>query len=1065
MRTFTVLVLAALVSCGLIGVLVVRAADDPAAALAAMTGLSSADLAEFSERFRTDLWPLLTRPNGAQKSCVGCHDDGESNKSPLCFAGDPAEDFTALLVDRYLDADNPLSLLPKVTHKNPKYRMPPRPGQEWSAADVATLRQFISELNGRRSAGRVTVAADEVFPPPLLAPFDGPKPDEGAGNTFLGLWQLKGKIKTVFHDDWRRDERDLFQENLTQFGGADFVRRFDESTKATPSFLSALDGLARDVASRAFLNHSGPFRGIDTRRTNPDPADITRLYRAILYRNPTAAEQAAALAMFNDLESKQTALAGADGTLAFELQLEDDQGLRTTQAFSIALTMDPLGLYQERIDESSVRKTDGEGENDAGALLRTTLAGTFHFEPGDRGQVLRVTNAETDGNVSVGAIAIGPVNGDAAADGSERVVSVKDDSVRLEGSWQYLDQGGAVTCEDGNENKGESLLTFPLPVAAAGEYRLALLYRRSGGDMGSGRPGQAQGRRRRRRPENATNVLVEVVSHDPSRLEQPRALPRPPAGEAHFTVDQTVDNIVYRDLKTAFRFDGDDQYVEVNNAGTKQPVVADAVWFLRPGTKAAPVVIDDREAEGRERWKPFDAGQFRPYNVTGRGSLSDNGDKSETLALRYLPAKAEGWDRAAFYRVAVGFPGKAGNETRAPIVVRASASSPIVRLQAPGHAHGGALVTLDATASYNIQGTPLRATWVQVGGPKAELSDAHALQAAFRAPALLPHQAAWEGLARALIAHPDFLFTRPVALAAASDPRERARLQLVKIALDLAGRSPTPEEVDRLEAGAPLSELVEHYLQSPDFRDFYFHRVRLYLESQGTEDQDEPVRVWSYIVEHDRPFQEILTADYTVGPDMEKLERPAYHGRTGILTTKGFIDGKPGLPHFNYAAQVAEKFLGYVFEVPPEIVAAREGITATATTDPGSLCYSCHKVLTPLAFQREAWTDAGKYQPQKDGKPVDDTDHQLVDSYPFKGKGMEAFALQAQKKERFIRTMINTHFVFFFGREMRHGGDERELYKRLWDAAAASNYTIKGLIRALVLSPEYLDRDDSGGRS
>ena len=222
------------------------------------------------------------------------------------------------------------------------------------------------------------------------------------------------------------------------------------------------------------------------------------------------------------------------------------------------------------------------------------------------------------------------------------------------------------------------------------------------------------------------------------------------------------------------------------------------------------------------------------------------------------------------------------------------------------------------------------------------------------------------------------------------------------------------------------------------------------------------MRLWSYIAFHDRPFQEILTADYTVGPDMEKKDRPAYHGKTGILTTKGFIEGKPGLPHFNYAAQVTEKFLGYVFEVPPEIVAARDGITATATTDPKSLCYSCHKVLTPLAFQREAWTDEGEFRPIRDGKPVDDTDHELVDSYPFKGKGMEAFALQAQKKERFIRTMINTHFVSFFGREMRHNTDERALYKRLWDVCEASNYTIKDLIRALVLSPEYLE--GAGGR-
>src|SRR4029077_21066896 len=98
------------------------------------------------------------------------------------------------------------------------------------------------------------------------------------GNTFLGFRQLQGKIKTVFHDDWRRDERDRFQENLTQFGGADFVRRFDESTRATPSFLSALEGLARDVATKAFLNGSGPFEGMANARPAADPADIVPLY-------------------------------------------------------------------------------------------------------------------------------------------------------------------------------------------------------------------------------------------------------------------------------------------------------------------------------------------------------------------------------------------------------------------------------------------------------------------------------------------------------------------------------------------------------------------------------------------------------------------------------------------------------------------------------------------------------------------------------------------------------------------------------------------------------------------
>jgi hypothetical protein len=364
---------------------------------------------------------------------------------------------------------------------------------------------------------------------------------------------------------------------------------------------------------------------------------------------------------------------------------------------------------------------------------------------------------------------------------------------------------------------------------------------------------------------------------------------------------------------------------------------------------------------------------------------------------------------------------------------------------------------LDAGASYDLQRSALSFTWRQIGGPRVRISDPHAAQVTFQTVAKDAHQAAWEGLCRALLKHPDFLFTRPPSLDTVRDAQDRRRLQLVKVAQDLVARAPSEAEVRKLEQGAPLVTLVDDYLKSAEFRSFYFHRVRLYLESRGTEEEDEPARLWSYVAFNNRPFQEILTADYSVDSSFLKRPRPAYHGRTGLLTMKGFIRGKPGLPHFNYPAQVAEKFLGYVFEVPPEIVASREGITAAATTDPSSVCYSCHKVLTPLAYQRTAWTDDGEYRPTEEGKPVDDTDRRAVASYPFAGKGMEAFALQAQRKERFIRTMIQTHFIFYFGREMRYDADERELYRRLWDTVHENGFAIKGLIRALMTSPEYLE--------
>ena len=80
-------------------------------------------------------------------------------------------------------------------------------------------------------------------------------------------------------------------------------------------------------------------------------------------------------------------------------------------------------------------------------------------------------------------------------------------------------------------------------------------------------------------------------------------------------------------------------------------------------------------------------------------------------------------------------------------------------------------------------------------------------------------------------------------------------IDVVKIALDLVGRVPTKAELDKLAHGAALDRMIDEYLQSQEFKDFYFNRIRLYLESHGTELQDEPVRLWCYVAFNDRPFR------------------------------------------------------------------------------------------------------------------------------------------------------------------------------------------------------------------
>jgi hypothetical protein len=1002
-------------------------AQDPLAGL-----ISPENLKRFEEEFEKTLWPLLNE--GGEKSCVGCHDN--ENPSDLHFFPNLQSSFRMLLTGNFLNAENPSSLLARITAPKEDVRMPPE-APAWPAEKTNVIRQFVTELfEVVQSDGP---PADERFPMALLMPFEGPDLGKKLDNTFLTYRQLQGKIESVFQQRWRRGGRDLFHENLAMFGGADFHRRFSESNEPSASFLVATENLARDLASSAYLNATGPFEARYDRLPSPlqtgAPLDdlyreqIANVFQRVLYRQPTAEEVDRAFGFLKSVYQKANAIRDEGFDLTFELTVSDETGLSTKRDFTISVSNGELGLRQTWIDQST--------PEDPGKTGRKTLPGYFTLRAGDERQRLRISNEDSHGNVSAAGVEIrGPIPAETV-----QTITAKDAGVQVKGAWQPNGGEGFTSYDDGNTNKGQSEVEFPLTVKEDGVYELRVLWR----------AGDAK--------DMANTVLVETFSHDPTALATRDPDPIPPAGEAHYRIDQTRDNIAFWDLPGAFRFVSAGDGVEINNADTRSQVVADAVKFTLRRSDSS-FLVDNPEADGQDTWQPFTKFAFRPYNKTGKDTLTDDNQKKGELKLLYRPSVKEAeWKADCFYRVGVGFPGQAKNETRTPVIVRATESSPIVQWTYPKRARVGTTVRLDAGHSYNTQHTPLQFAWRQIGGPRMDLDDPNQAAATFIVTAKSPEQEAWEGFCRALLMHPDFLFTRPTSLANDALPTgDKQRLQAVKIAMDLVGRNPTDAELAMLQAGTSIEGLIDHYLQTQEFQDFYLHRTRLYLESHGTESQDEPVRLWCYVAFNDLPFQEILTADYTVNASFEKVARPAHHGKTGLLTMKGFIEGKPGLPHFNYAAAVAEKFLGYVFEVPPEIVQQRDAITAASTTNPTTVCYSCHKILTPLAYQRLRWNDKGEYvEKEKDGKLIDDSDQKLVPSYPYKGQGMEAFAVQAQNKERFVRTMINTHYIYYFGREMRSDQDERDLYKQIWDRLHEDHFTIRGLIKSIMTSAAYLN--------
>ena len=1001
--------------------------------LCSLVGLAEdASREKVFNRFESEIYPLMTRLG--EDSCVSCHDPDTS--SNLVFIGNARDDFQLLLDQKYFSNHGPDSILARLVTENGKKRMPKGKSLEpWAPQEIELFRSFLNELH------RIGLSAshdDESFPLALLNPYEGNLLEQ-SDHPFITYSQLKGKIQTLFEDDWVRGGKDLFAENVAFFNGADFVTRFNESSQASSSFLTGLDMVARDVGARAYRNRTGPFSRHPFNLMNPEDKDtppdgyqraIEGLYQSILFRAPKPDELNAAYRLIRHIYGAKEAIHQRDYELGFKLTVQDPStGLQSEEHVRVAVSADSLGLHQEWVDQTSGEPLV-KGEDH---LHFMTLNRPLKFRADHSGQRILVHRLESGESVSLAAVQIQSIDGEQA-----EVLGVTHPSVMRDGAWKLTTRHGFTSFEHEKVAVGLGVIEVPIEVAEDGEFEVSLIWRSS---------------------EALSNqVLVEVFTESPSALAMPPLPEIPEKGQAHFFYDSSEDARPYAALPAQYRF-AEKDFVEVNNAGTDQRVTVGALSLV-PVSGGESWLIDSRDADGNEGWSTFKSGQFSAYNQKGTPLQDDNAHKGERF-LKFRPSsKTATWDEGSYYQVRIHYPGKRDHETSVPVIVHAAQSSPIIHLAHPFRAKTGSSWMMDASGSYTVQHSALQFHWEQTEGVPVHFEQVGSVLKVNVFPESV-EEAGWTALVRALMRHPDFIFTNPPSVKHAVNAEERRTLQLVRIALDLLGRPPSEPERQLVRQGVEIPDIVGTYLDSQEFRNYYFHRIRLYLESQGTSSQDEPARLWSYVAYNDLPFSEILTADYTVDEQFKKESRPSYHGRTGVLTTRGFIEGKPGLPHYNYAAQVSMLFLGYVFELPPELAESRDGITALGTTDPNSACYSCHKILTPLALQRSFWADDGQYRTRdKDGSPIRADDHGWVDEYPFKGVGMEAFATQAVKKERFIRTIINTHFNFFFGRSMRHLSDERSFYKYLWDNVHENQFKIRSLIQAIVCSPQYLGHSD-----
>lgn len=133
---------------------------------------------------------------------------------------------------------------------------------------------------------------------------------------------------------------------------------------------------------------------------------------------------------------------------------------------------------------------------------------------------------------------------------------------------------------------------------------------------------------------------------------------------------------------------------------------------------------------------------------------------------------------------------------------------------------------------------------------------------------------------------------------------------LVRAAMDLRGSRPSVAELDLVETNPnAYADVIDTYLHDPAFlervKDAYDDALLVRREDFSDESREETTAIWgealeliAYIIEHDRPFDELGTADYSVANDLfqRDVERMPYAMEpvTGSAWQPShYLDGRP----------------------------------------------------------------------------------------------------------------------------------------------------------------------------
>ena len=257
----------------------------------------------------------------------------------------------------------------------------------------------------------------------------------------------------------------------------------------------------------------------------------------------------------------------------------------------------------------------------------------------------------------------------------------------------------------------------------------------------------------------------------------------------------------------------------------------------------------------------------------------------------------------------------------------------------------------------------------------------------------------------------------------------------------------------------------------------------------------EPLELIRYIVEHERPFTDVVAAKYTVanpflarvyGLDLSgftDIEDPtewrevAIEGipHAGLLTTPSFLNRYP-TTDTNRNRMRAQYTLDFFLATDVMTLGARPiGTDAVAEHNPtlnNAECTSCHEILDPVSGAFQNWDDLGRYRPmtwyQDMRAPGLGDDVMPPADY---AASLQWLGGRIAGDARFARAIVELAYAGLVGRpalsqptdpsaadyaaEIKAFGVQDEVFKGVAQTFVDSGYDLRALLVALVATPYF----------